>query len=124
MSDKKSFAVAMFKLLTAYATFIGIIAVIFFLFYFVPRQMSKQTNPTPTVTLSPKGQFCGGIGAVQCINGYACLFDGNYPDAGGTCVKVPKSPDAHVCAFDAKQCADGSYVSRTGPKCEFAPCPN
>lgn len=28
------------------------------------------------------------------------------------------------CTADAKQCQDGSYVSRTGPKCEFAKCPN
>ena len=28
-----------------------------------------------------------------------------------------------VCTQDAKQCPDGSYVSRTGPKCEFSPCP-
>ena len=28
------------------------------------------------------------------------------------------------CTQDAKRCADGSFVSRTGPNCEFAPCPN
>jgi len=28
-----------------------------------------------------------------------------------------------ACTQDAKQCPDGSYVSRTGPNCEFAPCP-
>lgn len=28
-----------------------------------------------------------------------------------------------VCTMDAKQCPDGSYVGRTGPKCEFAACP-
>ncbi len=28
-----------------------------------------------------------------------------------------------VCTLDAKLCPDGSYVGRTGPKCEFAPCP-
>lgn len=28
-----------------------------------------------------------------------------------------------ACTADAKQCPDGSYVSRSGPKCEFAPCP-
>jgi endonuclease YncB( thermonuclease family) len=28
-----------------------------------------------------------------------------------------------VCTMDAKQCPDGSFVSRTGPNCEFAPCP-
>lgn len=31
--------------------------------------------------------------------------------------------DFVYCAQDAKLCSDGSYVSRTGPKCEFAPCP-
>lgn len=29
-----------------------------------------------------------------------------------------------VCTKEAKQCLDGSYVGRTGPKCEFASCPN
>lgn len=28
-----------------------------------------------------------------------------------------------ACTLDAKLCPDGSYVSRTGPNCEFAPCP-
>ena len=28
-----------------------------------------------------------------------------------------------ACTMDAKMCADGSYVSRTGPNCEFAQCP-
>ena len=28
------------------------------------------------------------------------------------------------CTMEAKQCHDGSYVGRTGPKCEFAPCPD
>lgn len=28
-----------------------------------------------------------------------------------------------ACTQDAKQCSDGSYVSRSGPNCEFAPCP-
>lgn len=27
-----------------------------------------------------------------------------------------------VCTQEAKQCPDGSYVSRTGPNCEFAEC--
>ncbi len=27
------------------------------------------------------------------------------------------------CTQDAKLCPDGSYVSRTGPMCEFVPCP-
>jgi hypothetical protein len=28
-----------------------------------------------------------------------------------------------VCTMEAKICPDGSYVSRTGPKCEFKVCP-
>ena len=28
-----------------------------------------------------------------------------------------------VCTMEAKQCPDGSYVARTGPNCEFTPCP-
>lgn len=34
-----------------------------------------------------------------------------------------RQEDAVFCTQDAKQCPDGSYVSRSGPKCEFAPCP-
>jgi hypothetical protein len=32
--------------------------------------------------------------------------------------------DGGVCTMDAQQCPDGSYVGRTGPSCEFAPCSN
>ncbi len=28
-----------------------------------------------------------------------------------------------ACTEEAKQCADGSSVARSGPNCEFAPCP-
>lgn len=29
-----------------------------------------------------------------------------------------------VCTQEAKQCPDGSYVGRRGPRCEFASCPS
>lgn len=32
-------------------------------------------------------------------------------------------PNKIVCTTDAKECPDGSYVSRTGPNCQFATCP-
>lgn len=35
----------------------------------------------------------------------------------------PTPSDGIFCTQDAKLCPDGSYVSRTAPKCEFAPCP-
>jgi len=28
-----------------------------------------------------------------------------------------------ACTMEAKMCPDGTYVGRTGPRCEFAPCP-
>lgn len=31
-------------------------------------------------------------------------------------------PEGVACPVDAQQCSDGSYVSRTGPQCEFV-CP-
>lgn len=38
-----------------------------------------------------EGRFCGGIGANlpenQCPEGYKCKLDGDYPDAGGKCIK-------------------------------------
>lgn len=37
--------------------------------------------------------------------------------------KTPPVEEGVVCTLDAKMCPDGSYVGRTGPKCEFAPCP-
>ena len=32
-------------------------------------------------------------------------------------------PQQVACTMDAKLCPDGSSVGRTGPKCEFVPCP-
>ncbi len=32
-------------------------------------------------------------------------------------------PPNTICTMDAKQCPDGSYVGRSGPKCEFKACP-
>lgn len=42
--------------------------------------------------------------------------------------RVPGSPSSPgnggvACTMEARQCPDGSYVGRTGPNCEFAPCP-
>ena len=34
-----------------------------------------------------------------------------------------KQPEVVFCTQEAKLCPDGSYVSRTGPNCEFATCP-
>jgi hypothetical protein len=36
--------------------------------------------------------------------------------------KRVKPENPIMCTQEAKQCPDGSYVSRTGPNCEFTPC--
>lgn len=36
----------------------------------------------------------------------------------------PSSGGMPSCTQEAKLCPDGSAVSRTGPNCSFAPCPN
>lgn len=33
-------------------------------------------------------------------------------------------PNPIACTMEAMLCPDGSYVGRTGPKCEFAQCPS
>jgi hypothetical protein len=36
----------------------------------------------------------------------------------------PYTPvDPIVCTLEVKQCPNGSFVGRTGPNCEFTPCP-
>lgn len=77
------------------------------LFYF-GYELSLSRNDT-----KPKdGIFCGGIAGIECPKGYMCRLDGNYPDAGGTCVfkpvnilnKKPTSrPDQKNC-FTDKDC--------------------
>jgi hypothetical protein len=34
------------------------------------------------------------------------------------------APVQKACTMEAMLCPDGSYVGRTGPNCEFSPCPN
>ncbi len=72
---------------------------------------------------------------VVAIGGYAYWQSRVSQDNGAT--PIPSSygnkqtppppiapPQGIVCAQDAKQCPEGSYVSRQGPTCEFAACPN
>ena len=36
---------------------------------------------------------------------------------------VPEDQDGVMCTMDVKLCPDGSAVGRSGPNCEFTPCP-
>jgi len=49
-----------------------------------------------------------------------------YPYQPQSSPQMPVNPGNRptiACTMEAKVCPDGSYVSRTGPNCEFAPCP-
>lgn len=65
---------------------LGILGTLLFVLY--PNSQQKSSSPTGT---GIEGKFCGGIAANlpenQCPSGYFCRLDGNYPDAGGKCVK-------------------------------------
>jgi len=38
-------------------------------------------------------------------------------------IQLPNNINQRACTMEAKLCPDGSYVSRSGPNCEFASCP-
>lgn len=65
---------------------------------------------------------------------YQVKFDVSYPGFSdqveqiiGSFEKVRPTPspksEGVMCTQEARQCPDGSYVSRTGPHCEFPACP-
>lgn len=91
----------------------------------VPRCMIVETPDMcpKTTPIRTEGKICGGIAGIQCPTDYQCKLEGNYPDASGICIINSKiTPEQIACPADAKQCSDGSWVPRTGPKCEFI-CP-
>jgi len=51
-------------------------------------------------------------------------FQEQLPHTSNISNNAPSNTQDHVfCPQDAKLCPDGSYVSRTGPNCDFAQCP-
>ncbi len=38
-------------------------------------------------------------------------------------LQKPPPDNGLVCPTDTQLCPDGSYISRTGPNCSWAPCP-
>ncbi|MCK6511857.1 hypothetical protein L6R29_18030 [Myxococcota bacterium] len=52
---------------------------------------------------NPEGQFCGGIAGLPCPEGYQCVLDGTYPDAGGKCKKTAVC-DPTKPGYDPSQC--------------------
>lgn len=47
---------------------------------------SPQATSSGGIGLAAEGEFCGGIAGISCEEGLVCQYEGDYPDAGGTCV--------------------------------------
>ncbi len=50
-----------------------------------PGNDTGQNSSMNERPLAGEGEFCGGIAVFECEAGLTCVYDGNYPDAGGTC---------------------------------------
>ena len=68
------------------------------------------------ITLGILGILLGIIVVAEIVKFYAPAKSDNKPNNKSDSLAV-------ICTDDAKQCPDGTYVGRTGPHCEFAPCP-
>lgn len=63
------------------------------------------------------------VAITACV--FVWVYEKNQPAIEQPNIQVvkPKKTESVACTMEAKLCADGSYVSRTGPNCEFAACP-
>lgn len=79
-------------------------------------QQSNLTTvtPLPTPTCRPRPACLDSIPR--------CMI----PETSNMCPRITPTPAQGIaCPMIAKLCPDGkTYVGRTGPKCEFAACPN
>ena len=76
---------------------------------------APSTKPTPITSCTPRP---------ACFDSTPrCLM----PETADMCPPTPKPTSIDnrkiFCTQEAKQCPDGTWVGRTGPSCEFSPCP-
>jgi len=90
-----------------------------------PRCMQGEFCPN---NICVKGQCVAEKEEPECRDTNDCpqhscvpeIFCPNYICVEGECVQ---EEDRTVCPTDVKECRDGSFVSHTGPNCDFEPCP-
>jgi len=104
--------------------------------YGIIVQKADATHARGTITLCPGDPCRGGLFlAVKKNNLWQLVFDGiENGDSNFSCNLVAPYDfpgdmisdcvSDKACTQEAKLCPDGSSVSRQGPNCEFAPCPN
>lgn len=84
-----------------------------------PTPPAPPTLPTSDACTCPSGYRKDGNACnPECYYGTPACLAPSIP-----CGKQDTSYTPVACTLEAKQCSDGSYVGRTGPNCEFAPCP-
>ena len=88
-----------------------------------PTSVSQASALTPPPVLKPKSKksltaIIGFVIFLLLAGGAAAGYV--YKDE---IIKIVSKPKEVACTMEAKVCPDGSSVGRTGPKCEFAPCP-
>ncbi len=57
------------------------------------------------------------------VFGVICFYLGKISNTKNNNINEVVSPGIKACTMEAKICPDGSSVGRSGPNCEFAPCP-
>lgn len=62
------------------------------------------------------------IGFLFWLNGKREIVTENNFQPAANNQEIKSKTNEVACTMEAKQCADGSYVGRTGPNCEFSPC--
>jgi hypothetical protein len=106
-------------LLMGIAVIIGIIALAL-LINALPR-LAGMRQSTSSVTQSD-----GYLRGNDSFNLPGSAYYGNLTPPmrqNGTPTTPAIKPQATACTMEAKICPDGSAVGRTGPNCEFTPCP-
>lgn len=100
-----------------------------------PARPQEPANPPP-----PEGQFCGGIAAFQCPEGYSCVDDpgddcdpnSGGADCGGICIAGeqpaqppkcdPRDPNLQYVSRDPQQCAAIRFTCPEGFEPFFNDC--
>lgn len=86
-----------------------------------------NSSTLPTITPSPEPKKSPFLLIAVVIAGVFCITFGY---VAGSFQLIPKivekigAKNGVACTMEAKLCPDGSYVGRSGPKCEFTPCPS
>lgn len=92
------------------------------------QSQNLKENVKPPGKINKKWIFFALIAALVmlagAVGGYFVLNQSKSPTPTPIPTTAPTGSDEQVvCTQDAKECPDGSFVSREGPNCEFAPCP-